>query len=301
MSAYLLLGLAAVLLASYAVYDKVVVFEHVTDEFFLAFTSRIMIFLLVAPFLLLPSVSIPGQRLALISVAAGFLYILSSLVYFTGVKKGDPSTMIVFLNAKPALVVLAAAAFLGEVLHAVQYAGIAVIVGATLLLSVAKMEGKLRLRETAKYGAVFAVVVAGIDLVSKYVITSLDPLAFYALAGIGQGIGGTLGLGYLWLRRRDTVTSNATYPGLRAIAVRSILFVAGLTLFYIALATTPVSIASSIVATQTALTVLFIWLLVRLRKVHPTNLGDVPFSVKLLASLGIMTGVTLISRPEILL
>jgi len=301
MESTLLLLVAAVFLAGYAVYDKLVVFEHVTDELFLAFVSRGMIFLLVVPFLLLPAVSIPGPRLAAISILTGFIYILSSLIYFTGVKQGDPSTMIVFLNSKPALVVIAAAVLLGEVLLPLQYLGIAVVVGATLLLSVSRIEGELKLRETARYGAVFAVVVAGIDLISKYGVGSVEPLAFFGLAGVGQGIGAVAGLTYLHLRRPQILEENTTYAGLRAIAIRSTMFVAGLTLFYIALATTPVSIASSIIATQTALTVLFIWLLTRFRTTETVKLGDIPFTIKFLAALGIMAGVTLISRPDILL
>lgn len=301
MNPTLMLIIAATLLAGYAVYDKLVVFEHVTDELVLAFVSRGMIFLLVTPFLLLPAVSLPGPRMAAVSIMTGFIYILSSLIYFTGVKKGDPSTMIVFLNSKPALVVIAAAFLLGEVLQAVQYVGIAVVVGATLLLSVSRIEGELKLRETARYGAAFAVVVAAIDLVAKYGIGSVEPLAFFGLAGIGQGIGAVGGLTYLYSRRPEVLRENTSYEGLRAIAVRSVMFVAGLTLFYVALASTPVSIASSIVATQTALTVLFIWIITRFQGADVVNLGDVPFTVKFLSALGIMAGVTLISRPEIVM
>ncbi len=301
MEATLMLIVAAILLAGYAVYDKLVVFEHVTDEFFLSFVSRGMIFILVVPFLFLPSISLPGPRMALVSIMTGFIYILSSLIYFTGVKKGDPSTMIVFLNSKPALVVIAAAIFLGELLQAVQYVGIAVVVGATLLLSVSRIDGDIKLRQTARYGAAFAIVVAAIDLISKYGIGSVEPLAFFGLAGIGQGIGAVIGLTYLHQRRPEVLRENTTIAGLGAIAVRSVMFVAGLILFYLALASTPVSIASSILATQTALTVVFIWILVRFRKANMTHLGDVPFTVKFLAALGIMAGVTMISRPGVFL
>jgi drug/metabolite transporter (DMT)-like permease len=172
------------------------------------------------------------------------------------------------------------------------------VVGATLLLSVSRIEGELKLRETARYGAAFAIVVAAIDLISKYGLGSVEPLAFFGLAGIGQGIGAVVGLTYLYQRRPAVLRDNTSYAGLRAIAVRSVMFVAGLTLFYLALASTPVSIASSILATQTALTVLFIWLITRFRGIDTVRLGDVPFTVKFLAALGIMAGVTLISRPE---
>ncbi len=290
--------LAAVLLGAYAVYDKVVVFRHVQDARFLTYTSRILICLLVAPALLLPGVTVPAPQVTAVALAAGLLYIASALIYFTGVRTGDPSTMIVFLNTKPALVVLAAAALLGELLAPVQYVGIAAVVGATLLLSISRIDGRLQLRTTARYGAAFAAVVAAIDVVSKYVVTRSSPAAFLALAGIGMGVGGAVGLAHRYRTAPDTVTANMTRPALRAIATRTLLWVAGLTAFFTSLSTVPVSIAASLVATQTAVTVLGVWLLVRLGRAD-VAVGDVAFRTKFLAAAGIVLGVTLVSRPPL--
>lgn len=292
--------IAAFVLGSYAVYDKLVVFERVDDQYFLAFVSRIIIFLLVAPFLLHPAFSLPSTEVALIAFGTGFIYVLSSLIYFTGVKHGDPSTMIVFLNTKPALVVVAAAAVLGEVLSTAQYIGLATVIGASLLLSFARIDGSLKLRTTAKYGMVFAVVVATIDIISKYVVVNASPMVFFALASIGMGIGGGAGLLWLWHTDKTIITTNATLPVLKAISIRTILFTAGLGLFYLSLVTIPVSIASSIVALQSAITVLFVWLVVKLGAAPDLHIGDIGFHIKFLAALGIVTGVALISRPELL-
>jgi drug/metabolite transporter (DMT)-like permease len=292
--------IAAIVLAAYAVYDKFVVFSHIQDEQYLAFTSRLMVCLFVAPFLLLPSISVPAFDFAVISFLTGFIFLLAAFIYFTGVKHGDPSTMIVFLNTKPALVVIAAGILLGEVLTTIQYAGIVVIIGATLLLTFARIDGELKLRETAKYGAVFAVTVASIDLISKYVVTNVSPLSFFALAGLGQGVGGLAGIGWLWYNKPSTLRENTHRAGVASIITRTLFYVVGLTLFFTALKTVTISVATSIVATQTALTVFFAWIIVRLGTISDHDLGDIPFSVKMLAALGIIAGVILLSQPAAL-
>ncbi|MDY6777453.1 MAG: hypothetical protein SVU32_02210, partial [Candidatus Nanohaloarchaea archaeon] len=182
----------------------------------------------------------------------------------------------------------------------VQYVGIGTIISATLLLTISRVDERLQIRETAKYGAVFAAVVAGIDLAAKYLVTGASPLAIYALAGLGQGIAGGIGLLYLGLYRRSRIAGNMGMAGLRAIGVRTVLFVTGLTLFYLALVSTPVSIASSIVATQTAFTVFFTWIAVRFGFGGVEELGEVSHAVKLVAAIGIIAGVTLLSRPSLL-
>lgn len=292
---------AAFVLGSYAVYDKLVVFERVENEYFLAFTSRIIIFLLVAPLLVLPSIGVPAGRMALIAFGTGFIYVLSSLIYFSGVKHGDPSTMIVFLNTKPALVVIAAAVFLGEVLATAQYIGLAIIIGASLMLSFARIDGALQLRTTARYGIVFAIVVAIIDIISKYVVVNTSPIEFFAMASLGMGLGGIGGIGWLWTQQRDVITENTTGPVLRAIGVRTGLFTVGLGLFYLSLSQIAVSIASSIVALQSAITVLFVWLFVRMRGIETLSTDEIGFHIKFLAALAIITGVTMISRPDLLM
>lgn len=293
--------IAAFVLGSYAVYDKLVVFERVENEYYLAFTSRVTIFLLVGPLLLLPSISIPNPQITMIAFSTGFIYILSSLIYFTGVKHGDLSTMIVFLNTKPALVVIAAAAVLGEALTAIQYIGLATIIGASLLLSFARVDGSVQLRQTAKYGVVFAIVVAIIDIISKYVVINASPVAFFALSSLGMGIGGTIGLGWMWFTRHDDLRTNTTGSVLRAIVMRTIIFTCGLGLFFTSLKTIPVSIASSIAALQSAITVFFVWLLVRIGAADDIHIGDIGFHIKFLAALGIVAGVALISQPAFLL
>ena len=179
--------IGAALTAVVGIIDKMVLSKWMRDAVgsFFAFgvmelASGLVVFALIgAPLLRLP--------VALVALASGAAFGISSYFYFQGIKVGEITRLIPLYDLSPLFISVFAAVFLGEIFPPAKYAGVALLIVGALLLTVRKIRGHWFGPGTGWMLLAVASIASG-AVVSKYLLGENDPWTVFAYAKFGSAL-----------------------------------------------------------------------------------------------------------------
>ena len=165
--------------------DKYVLTEFIRRPMFNTAVSGLVTFLGALLIPVFAAVSLPDMGLLAVCLAAGALFMAANYFFFRGVLSEEISrAMPVVLAAAPVFVLFIAALFLGEVLLPGQYAGIAVLLFSSILIS-AERTTKIRMNACFWLMLVSALLYATERVMMKHLLGFMDFWNVFFWVGAG--------------------------------------------------------------------------------------------------------------------
>jgi drug/metabolite transporter (DMT)-like permease len=172
--------------------------------------------------------------------------------FFHAMKNDEGSRAIALMQTGPLMVATMSALFLGEILGLRQYAGIVLIVSASILASHKKTKSGGRQRSPAlKYALAYALIIAIADVSMKYLLGDFDFWSFFFWSSIGV-VANILAWFAVPSIRRDFVTMAKSLDGktVGMLVGKEVLWFFAQMAFIVAVSQGPVSIVSAVSALQ---------------------------------------------------
>ena len=123
-----------------------------------------------------------------LSLAAGFLYILTAVFYFKALKEEEASRIVPLSSLSPLFILIFAGIFLGEVFTPIKYLGIILLIAGAILISSRNL---LKITFSRAFGwMLLAVITASVVAVlTKYILNFTDYWTVFAWTRAGTAIG----------------------------------------------------------------------------------------------------------------
>ena len=292
-------GLMGVLLAVNLLYDKLFVFDRVENSVVVASVTYLFAPLVFLPVSAVTGASYPGVEVAGALAGAAFLFAPAMYLYLLGLRKGDPANVSVVSRSEPFLVMVLAAAFLGEVLSAVSYLGAGLVLAGVGLVSFHRKEGSIVAADGAGMVVVSAAVFAVRGVLLRLIFESTEVTAWtgylWSRIGILSGFVVLLllagpKLSEVWNGLKNPVSSGYFSLGLRALIIEGV----GIA-YTVGIASGPVSIVTTLGATQPVIVTVVAGVLAsKTGVISAEDISSTPLWLKLLASALVLAGVYLL-------
>ncbi len=288
---WLYLALAsAVLFALGNIIDKFALARLKPHEYYFFIGISYLALVLLLPLITPISFSPP----LLLATAAGMAMSVGVLVFTVSEAREEISRVIVVYFSEGLFVILFAAAFLGEILTPVKYAGIALILLGVIFISMKKLEFGFR-RDLLPVLAVAVIFAAG-AVVMKHLLGSYD----YPIVLFWQWLGYSVSFLLLLGPQLPAVVGAVRKSGATTIAASTfsnlIIYPMAFVLYAIALTLQKVSIVAPVTATQALFVVIFAALVSRFApRLFREEITAKTLALKLSCAALIIIGVCLVS------
>lgn len=146
--------IAASVWGAVIVMDKTVVTNYVDDDRVLLGFSVLIAALVALPLTISPAIEIPDLRLAIELFGIGVLANLPVYLYLKALRYDDATVVGSLLKLGPVVTLILSFVFLGEILQVLDYVGVALIVGGSILAALVTEEGSLTLKLNKSLGLV---------------------------------------------------------------------------------------------------------------------------------------------------
>lgn len=132
-----------------------------------------------------------GLDMVLLSLAAGFLVVVSYFFYFKGFESANPSVVAALLSLSPVLIPFAAHFIVDERLTATEIAGFAIVIGAAFAYTLTDVK-KFAISKALMPVLTAAVIVDIVSVTNKYVYQRADFYSAYIYFSLGMLLGGIM-------------------------------------------------------------------------------------------------------------
>ena len=262
-------------------------FVSLRDVKFYDYARVIGILNLVIGLILILFVKIPFNTYGLLALFSGIVYAILLFLYFHSLQFEEISRVIAIIYTFPVLVAVFAALFLGEFLTPIKYVAIILAVLGGILVSFKHTKKQWNLSKALPFLLLAIVLEAGIEVLDKYLLSSLWFLQISALFCLGIFVGCSPFL----LKGFKNVPKEA-WLGL----ISSFLGTVGSFFFIIAASLKEVSIVAATIATQPAITFVLASVIHRFnQKLIEEEFERKNFFLKVIAILMIAIGVTILA------
>lgn len=177
--------LSALFYSVNSVMSKILIDKRFDKPFpFSIFLTLIDMMFVVGVYFVFPiSWSYPSN---LYAILAGVFISYCFYFFYHAMKNDESSRAMSIMQTYPLLVTVMSAVLLGEVLGLNQYAGIAMLVASSALISHKKTESGRKRSASLKYALAFALMVAVYSIATKYLLGTMDYWSyfFWSFAGV---------------------------------------------------------------------------------------------------------------------
>lgn len=135
-------------------------------------------------------IQIASASTILVGVLAGFLTVIYYLFYFKALEKEYPSVVIALFNLTPIFALIIAFLFLGEILTFYHFLGFGLILGASTILSIGKVNKKLSVSKGLVPVLIASFLYSVVGVLGKYLYNQVDFVSGYMYFAVGMGLGG---------------------------------------------------------------------------------------------------------------
>lgn len=286
------------LFALNVLYDKAFVLDRVSPVVAASVTG------LLSPLIFIPvsvifRASFPGFEAAGALFGAALLFAPGMYLYLLGLRKGDPANVSVVSRSEPFLVMVLAAAFLGEVLSTVSYLGAGLVLAGVGLVSFHRKKGSIVAADGAGLVVLSAAVFAVRGVLLRFIFESTEVTAWtgylWSRIGILSGFVVLLlladpKLSEVWNGLRNPLESGYFSLGLRAVIIEGVGVV-----YTVGIARGPVSVLTTLGAIQPVIVTVVAGVLAsKTGVISAEEVSSTPLWIKLSASALVLAGVYLL-------
>lgn len=257
------------------------------------YTALVVLAMSVAAFVTsgMPVLGVDGAWI----VASGFLLMMSTAFYFRAIAVSDPAFVSAMFQVNAVFTLALSRVFLREHLSASRLAGFALILSAAFILSLERVEGRLRLGR-----GFWPIIIADLfwalaTVIVKQAFSASSFLPVMAYEGFGVVLGGVAVALSPTVRaafRTSLRESGATVIGL--VCLTEAVGFLGKALFYLGVSVGPVALVSALGGTQPFFSIAWGWLLaLTLPRLFPQQTGGARLARRVALCAALMAGIWL--------
>ena len=189
--AWLFFALAAnIFYTGVTVFDQFLRKKHIANSISATALWLLLFFFIWLAIIPFVGISLPALPQLVAGLLAGFLIVFTTIIYFHTLNEEEASSIMPIWQFSSVFVLLLSIAFLGEKLLSKHYAGFALILVASLLLSIRKTAGGLKVRKTVLLVSAASVIWAIHIVLAKYFFLTESFWNGFFWMPLGSFIGG---------------------------------------------------------------------------------------------------------------